>query len=134
MLLAKITMVFYSVTKKKRINLMLLPKSSNFISTGRRRILEEGIDYSSFFNTLFLSAPTLIFRSDHCHAYKACDQWLMSEIYVSKEFELWFQVTSDSNSRISLFLELLKLTIACQVMFLVKEICSVSKRCKYICK
>lgn len=93
-------------------------------------ILEEGIAFSSFFTMFFLSAPLLTFKGDQCHA----DKCFMSESHVSKEPKLQLQVMSDSNSRISLFLELLKLTIVCQILLLVKEICSRSKRCKCIHK
>lgn len=92
--------------------------------------VEEGIAFSSFFSMFFLFSPLLMFRGDHCHA----DKCFMSEIYVSKEPELKLQVISDSNSRISLFLELLKLTTVCQILLLVKEICSRPKRCKCIHK
>lgn len=54
----------------------------------------------------------------------------MSKIYLSKEHELQLQDISDSNDIISLLLELLKLIVVWQALFLVKEVCSSPKRGK----
>lgn len=58
----------------------------------------------------------------------------MSEIYLSKEPELQLQVIPDSNDMSSLLLELLKLTVVWQALFLLKEICSSPERGRCICK
>ena len=73
-LLAKITMVFYSITEKKHINLMSkrccqrVPLSLLQEGEIPQAIPEEGIACGSVFSMFFLSTPVLIFRRDHCHA------------------------------------------------------------------
>lgn len=112
----------------------LLPKRSSLVTTGRRnptsRPRRRACHWPTvrFSGKLFLFTSVLMFRRGHCLAGKPIGGNL------KEEPEPQLQVILDSTSRISLFLELLKLSAVRQPLLLVQDRCSSAERCKRIHK